>query len=344
LVAVFAATLTCAIGSPAHAMRTGMNLACNNCHEGQNRPKISATLSVNRLEAGQPVTITVTASHPTAKVGGVLVDSMGLGAFQMIDAVGTHLFEGTPTQATHAMPHAYANGQVQFSFNWVAPAMIGIAKFDIWSNAANDNLDPHDDHAAGIFTAVSVGCDALWYYPDADFDGAGDEAQRIYSCEPLPNRIVQGGDCDDRNPMAHASMAEVCNSVDDNCDGSVDEGFVPVLLVHDGDGDGYGARGGMTKIGCPPEPGFAVTFDDCNDLDPAINPGAIEVNNLRDDDCSGRVDDVLAGSAGTGSGSPPQAGGCRLGPGAAGPVPLFVASLLLTLLRRRRRPLCRSGF
>src|SRR5688572_28987949 len=173
LFGVLAAMFAFAIGTPAQAMRTGMNLACNNCHEGQNKPKITATLSANRLEAGQPVTITVTATHPTAKVGGVLVDSMGLGAFQMIDAVGTHLFEGTPTQATHAMPHPYANGQVQFSFNWVAPAMVGIAKFDIWSNAANDNLEPHDDSAAGIFTAVSVGCDALWYYPDADLDGAG---------------------------------------------------------------------------------------------------------------------------------------------------------------------------
>ena len=58
---VLAATLAFAFVSAAHAMRTGMNLACTNCHEGQNKPKVVATLSANRMEAGQAVTITVKA-------------------------------------------------------------------------------------------------------------------------------------------------------------------------------------------------------------------------------------------------------------------------------------------
>ena len=335
--AVCAITLVSTISIQGHAKRTGMNLACNNCHEGQNKPKITAALSTNRLEAGQPVTITVTAQHATAKVGGVLVDSLGLGSFQMIDAVGTHLFEGMPTLATHAMPRAYANGQVQFSFNWVAPAMVGVATFDVWSNAANDNLDPHDDHAAGISTAVSVGCDALWYYRDADRDAAGEEATRVYSCEPLLDRILQGGDCDDSNPQANPSVPEICNSVDDNCSGEVDEGFTPVLLIEDTDGDGYGSRSGMTKIGCPPEPGFAPSFDDCDDTNPAISPGSAEVTNLRDDNCNGKVDDLSSGPAGEGSPSsaPAQGGSCQLAPRAPGSAPLLWAGLLLALLRRR---------
>jgi hypothetical protein len=337
-VAVCAVALASTISLHAQAKRTGMNLACNNCHEGQNKPKVSAVLSANRVESGQPVTITVTVTHPTAKVGGVLVDSLELGSFQMIDAVGTHLFEGKPTLATHAMPHAYVNGQVQFSFNWVAPAMVGIATFDVWSNAANDNMDPHDDHAAGVSTAVSVGCDALWYYPDADLDGAGEEAARVFSCQPLANRILQGGDCNDQNPQVNATMQEVCNSLDDDCDGDVDDGFTPVLLIEDSDGDGYGARGGITKIGCPPQANFALTFDDCDDANPAINPGSPEVTNLRDDDCNGKVDDLSSGAAGGGSVGPAPApdGGCQLAPRAPGATAVFIAGLVLTFLRRRR--------
>jgi hypothetical protein len=343
LLAVCAMALAFAVSLHAQAKRTGMNLACNNCHEGQNKPKITATLSANRLEAGQLVTISVTAQHATAKVGGVLVDSMALGSFQMIDAVGTHLFEGMPTLATHAMPHAYANGQVQFSFNWVAPAMVGVATFEVWSNAANDNMDPHDDHAASISTAVSVGCDALWYHFDADLDGAGEQSTRVYSCEPLAGRILQGGDCDDKNPQANPSVLETCNSVDDNCDGTVDEGFTPILLIEDGDGDGYGSRGGMSKIGCPPEPGFAPTFDDCDDSNVAINPGATEVSNLRDDNCNGKVDDVSAGPPGVGSPSaaPTEGGGCQLAPRAPGSALVVLAGLLLAFLRRRS---CYSGW
>ncbi len=51
----------------------------------------------------------------------------------------------------------------------------------------------------------------------------------------------------------------------------------PTPHCQDADHDGYG-------LGCP-------AGDDCNDQDPAIHPGQQESCNLRDDDCSGLVDD-----------------------------------------------------
>ena len=90
---VTAALAFLALASPAAAKRTGMNLACHNCHEGSDRPQVSVALSAARVEPGQPVTVTVTAKHERAKVGGVLVDSNGLGAFEVVDTVGTRLFD-----------------------------------------------------------------------------------------------------------------------------------------------------------------------------------------------------------------------------------------------------------
>jgi len=271
-----------------------------------------------------------------------------MGAFELIDTVGTRLFDGTVTQATHAMPHPYANGAVQFSFRWVAPSTPSAVVFDIWSNAANDNLKPEDDAAGEVVTGVAVGCDAAWYYLDADLDGTGAENSKVFSCTPVPDRIMVGGDCDDLDPKKSPKVAEICNSIDDDCDGKADNGFTPVLLVTDADGDGYGTTNGMSMIGCPPVPGFATTFDDCNDTDAAVNPGAMELANGRDDNCNGKVDDASAmpgtgGSVGSGGGTsgplaaaPAEAGCAFVAPARLQTLPGIGASLLLGAVGWRR--------
>lgn len=81
-------------------------------------------------------------------------------------------------------------------------------------------------------------------------------------------------DCDDENPDVNPGQAEVCNEVDDNCDGFVDEGF-------DYDGDGY-----FSARDC--EYG-----DDCDDRDGAVNPGAVEIPyNGKDEDCDETLSDL----------------------------------------------------
>jgi len=336
-----------ALSSPAAAKRTGMNLPCHNCHEGSDRPQVSVELSAARVEPGQSVTVTVTAKHERAKVGGVLLDSHGLGELAVVDTLGTRLFEDSMTQATHSMPQPYVNGQVQFSFRWIAPATPGAAMLEIWSNAANDNLKPEDDSAGETMAGVSVGCDGAWYYKDFDKDGAGAEKEKIFSCTPIADRILTGGDCEDLDPLVGPAMPELCNSIDDDCDGKADDGFNPVLLVTDADGDGFGSTSGKSMIGCPPLAGFAPSFDDCNDTDPSVHPGAVEAANGRDDNCNGKVDDITTTmptpSTGGGASMPPTLAaapaesGCGFAPSARGSAaPLSAGALLFGWVWARR--------
>ena len=77
-------------------------------------------------------------------------------------------------------------------------------------------------------------------------------------------------DCDDSNPDARPGGVESCDGVDNDCDGTVDEG----TPCYDDDGDGFTEEDG-----------------DCNDGDVAVSPGAEEVQgNGVDDDCDGVVD------------------------------------------------------
>jgi hypothetical protein len=61
-----------------------------------------------------------------------------------------------------------------------------------------------------------------WADLDQDSFGGGDAG---YVC--APGRVLVGGDCNDADPLTSPSGLEVCNGVDDDCDGLVDEGVCP---------------------------------------------------------------------------------------------------------------------
>ncbi|MCP4807195.1 MAG: hypothetical protein GY913_26280 [Proteobacteria bacterium] len=107
-------------------------------------------------------------------------------------------------------------------------------------------------------------------------------------------------DCSDENADIHADAEEICDGIDNNCDGVVDEG-VTTTFYADADGDGYG--GTVTIEACEAPAGFLEDSTDCNDLDASANPAGVEVCDDVDNDCDGAVDadddDVDASTGGT---------------------------------------------
>jgi hypothetical protein len=77
---------------------------------------------------------------------------------------------------------------------------------------------------------------------------------------------------------------EVCNDLDDDCDGAIDEGTARVPFYRDADGDGYGDPS-SSIIACVAPAGFVATAGDCNDGSPTIHPGVADLCNGVDDDC-----------------------------------------------------------
>ncbi len=96
-------------------------------------------------------------------------------------------------------------------------------------------------------------------------------------------------DCNDADPAINPGATEVCNGIDDNCDGNVDEG-VTTTFYADADGDSYGDAA-MTIEACEAPAGYVADNTDCNDADAAINPGATEICNGADDNCDGNIDE-----------------------------------------------------
>jgi len=91
---------------------------------------------------------------------------------------------------------------------------------------------------------------------DDDSAGSGDEDGDGWS--------VEDGDCDDGSPLTFPGAPELCDGLDNDCDGEV-----PLDEQYDADGDG------------------ALHCGDCDDLNPAVHPGAVEVCDGADSDCDG---------------------------------------------------------
>jgi hypothetical protein len=122
-------------------------------------------------------------------------------------------------------------------------------------------------------------------WADLDGDGFGDPASFLVACDVVENAL----DCDDAAASVAPSALEVCNDVDDDCDGDIDED--PPRWYPDGDGDGFGVDVRVV-VTCTPGEGYVAALGDCDDLEPTVWPGAPELCDGVDTDCDGVVDAV----------------------------------------------------
>ena len=141
------------------------------------------------------------------------------------------------------------------------------------------------------FTKQSGGDDDAFWLDCVELEGTPipvctDADQDTYS--------VEGGlcgpvDCDDSNSGVHPGATELCNEIDDDCDGQVDEG-VTTTYYQDSDGDDYG-NPTLTTQACSAPQGYVTDNTDCNDSNSSVHSGATEIcDNDLDDDCDGYTD------------------------------------------------------
>ncbi len=132
---------------------------------------------------------------------------------------------------------------------------------------------------------------AIVAYWDRDGDGFGDDEAVRRVCTLPPDAALSGGDCDDRDAQVNPDAVEICNEVDDNCDGILDDGATEVFYL-DADGDGHGVAD-QTIEACFLPPGYTTLDDDCDDDEPAAWADATERCDAIDNDCDGEIDEEV---------------------------------------------------
>jgi Putative metal-binding motif len=168
-------------------------------------------------------------------------------------------------------------------------------------NDADATISPRQSERCDAFD-VDEDCDGLVngadtntvggsdWYRDRDEDGYGNPDEFVSACDAPAGYLADDQDCADRDADVHPGATETCDGVDEDCNGSVDDGATATTLVYrDTDGDGHG-NPSYSGYYCASDL-WASVADDCDDYQVLTYPGATEWCNGIDDDCSGTVDD-----------------------------------------------------
>ena len=135
------------------------------------------------------------------------------------------------------------------------------------------------------------------YYADGDADSYGDATTAMQACAQPDGMVLDNTDCDDTTDKAFPGNSEVCDMIDNNCDGAVDEG-VETTYYADVDGDTYGDPA-IPQLACSLPTGYSADNTDCDDARFETNPGATEFCNGYDDNCDGTIDEDTSADAST---------------------------------------------
>ena len=152
-----------------------------------------------------------------------------------------------------------------------------------------DDADPNRfPGAVEICDAMNVDedCDPTTFGTQ-DIDGDGFVSSRC--CNVDGAGMNCGTDCDDTRVNVNMTATEACDGVDNDCNGEVDDGVLQ-SGYQDQDRDGWGDDA-LPMMACPGAVGFATQGADCDNTDPARNPGQVEVCDVMDNDCDLDVDE-----------------------------------------------------
>jgi hypothetical protein len=134
------------------------------------------------------------------------------------------------------------------------------------------------------------------WYPDLDKDTYGNQkATPVRQCATKLGHVKDKTDCDDSDKAIHPGALEVCDTVDNDCDGDIDDkdGGKSGLTAWypDLDKDTYGNQKATPARQCATKLGHVKNNKDCDDTSALFRPGKFDFKDSKDNDCDTKIDE-----------------------------------------------------
>lgn len=84
------------------------------------------------------------------------------------------------------------------------------------------------------------------FYADADGDGYGNRNKAMQACTAPPGYVSNNTDCDDTRASVHPGATEIADGLDNNCNGTIDEGFITLSIADVSMYEGNKGKSNMT--------------------------------------------------------------------------------------------------
>ena len=152
----------------------------------------------------------------------------------------------------------------------------------------NEYCDDIDNNCNGIVDELATD-EVFVFYQDLDEDGFGNLHEQILSCAPVEGYVSNFDDCDDTQDQSNPSLQETCDSIDNDCDGNIDNGVLSIYYS-DSDEDGFGWIQEPMEA-CQKPDGYVTNSTDCDDNQNLAFPNNSEICDNIDNDCNEEIDD-----------------------------------------------------